>query len=356
MLLDEVRGDARVPPAVLDTLEERYLRPIEQAAKLERLLEDPLFLADPINHPALFSDHGPIHVRDVAACYRDLAKTANGLLISRRPPERLEFLVAYGLLATYLHDIGMLDLTHLGAAAPPDLRRTRGVRTRVRGSDRPHPRLRRTDRAAAAGPPGSGAASRPVPRPLRELLSLTLVHSKSIVPASLLDDRDALRNLVQRAVLTDLETHRVADQALIADGAEPFVASANADWYVSPLEDSFAWLTSQQIAHRSLADDVLDALRLLRVADALRQRGTSLRTTGGYEVLIDAATGEVCSRCGRRTMPGCTCFAATTREALARRTCERWRLPPRARCESPSTEAPTSRPRQRSPPPGALRS
>jgi hypothetical protein len=32
---------------------------------------------------------------------------------------------------------------------------------------------------------------------------------------------------------------------------------------------------------------------LLRVADALRQRGTSLRTTGGYEILIDAATGEV---------------------------------------------------------------
>jgi hypothetical protein len=128
---------------------------------------------------------------------------------------------------------------------------------------------------------------------LRELLSLTLVHSKSLVPASLLDDRDALRKLIQRAVLTDLETHRVADEALSARGADPFVASANADWYESPLEDSFAWLTSQDVAHRSLADDVLDALRLLRVADALRQRGTSLRTTGGYEILIDAATGEV---------------------------------------------------------------
>jgi hypothetical protein len=68
MVLDEVRGDAPVPAAVLDKLEERYLRPIEQAAKLEGLLADPLFLADPINHPALFSDHGPIHVRDVAAC------------------------------------------------------------------------------------------------------------------------------------------------------------------------------------------------------------------------------------------------------------------------------------------------
>src|SRR4029079_3657777 len=133
----------------------------------------------------------------------------------------------------------------------------------------------------------------PSPVALRELLSLTLLHSKSLVPASLLDDRDALRNLIQRAVLTDLETHRAADEALSGRGADPFVASANADWYESPLEESFAWLTSPDAAHRSLADDVLDALRLLRVADALRQRGTSLRTTGGYEVLIDAATGEV---------------------------------------------------------------
>ena len=119
MVLDEVRGDAPVPAAVLDKLEERYLRPIAQAAKLEGLLADPLFLADPINHPALFSDHGPIHVRDVAACYHDLAETANGLLISPRPPERFAFLVAYGLLATYLHDIGMVDLTTAGRRLHP---------------------------------------------------------------------------------------------------------------------------------------------------------------------------------------------------------------------------------------------
>jgi hypothetical protein len=293
MVLDVVRGDALVPAAVLDTLEERYLRPIAHAAKLERLLDDPLFLADPINHPALFSDHGPIHVRDVAACYRELAETANGLLISRRPPERLEFLVAYGLLATYLHDIGMLDLTAAGRRLHPIYAAHavfaagfEDLIDSILGFDGPLARRLQEVQEAAPLPVPSHIV-------LRELLSLTLVHSKSLVPASLLDDRDALRNLVKRAVLTDLETHRATDQALSADGAEPFVASANTDWYESPLEDSFAWLTSQQVAHRSLADDVLDALRLLRVADALRQRGTSLRTTGGYEVLIDAATGEV---------------------------------------------------------------
>jgi len=293
MVLDEVRGDAPVPAAVLDKLEERYLRPIEQAAKLEGLLADPLFLADPINHPALFSDHGPIHVRDVAACYHDLAETANGLLISPRPPERFAFLVAYGLLATYLHDIGMVDLTTAGrrlhpiyAAHAVFAAEFEDLIDPLLGFDGPlAQRLQAVQEAAPLRVPSHVV--------LRELLSLTLVHSKSLVPASLLDDRDALRNLIQRAVLTDLETHRVADEALSAHGADPFVASANADWYESPLEDSFAWLTSQDVAHRSLADDVLDALRLLRVADALRQRGTSLRTTGGYEILIDAATGEV---------------------------------------------------------------
>jgi hypothetical protein len=126
---------------------------------------------------------------------------------------------------------------------------------------------------------------------LRELLSLTLVHSKSVVPASLLDDREGLRRLAQRAVLTDLETHHSIDRPLHANPAEAFEPSANAQWYRSPLDDSFAWLVSEHSAQRGLADDVVDALRMLRVADALRQRGTSLRTTGGYEVLIDAATG-----------------------------------------------------------------
>src|SRR5262249_22523213 len=36
----------------------------------------------------------------------------------------------------------------------------------------------------------------------------------------------------------------------------------------------------------------VDALRVLRAADALRQRGTSLKTTAGYEIFIDAASGE----------------------------------------------------------------
>ena len=151
---------------VLDTLEERYLRPIAHAAKLERLLDDPLFLADPINHPALFSDHGPIHVRDVAACYRDLAETANGLLISRRPPERLSSWSPTVCSRHTCTTSACSTSLQLGGGSTRSTPHTRC--SQPAGSDRLHPRLRRTARAAAAGGPGSGAPSRPVPcRPPR---------------------------------------------------------------------------------------------------------------------------------------------------------------------------------------------
>ena len=39
-------------------------------------------------------------------------------------------------------------------------------------------------------------------------------------------------------------------------------------------------------------DDAIDAVRLVRAADALRQRGTTLRTSAGYEIFIDADSGS----------------------------------------------------------------
>ncbi len=77
------------------------------------------------------------------------------------------------------------------------------------------------------------------------------------------------------------------------DGAETHRIGANARWYADPLRDAFAWLDSPDPAHAALAHDAVDAMRLVRVADALRQRGTALRTSAGYEIFIDAETGLV---------------------------------------------------------------
>lgn len=282
--------DELLPARVREVLEERFWRPIEQATVLESLVRDPTFLADPVNHPGLFSDHGVVHVRNIATGFFSLASTANGVLLPGRPPERQAFLTAYGLLATYLHDIGMHDQSRVGRMLHPlyaahvafesSLDDVIGQLLSSNGAV-----VRRLQAIESEAP---FACPRGVV--LREMLSLSMAHSKSTVPASLLDDRPGLRRFAQRVVLSDLDAQR-------ARGSRPGLnddpeLTANTGFYERPLDQSFAWLTSGDPAQRALADDVVDALRALRAADALRQRGTSLKTTAGYEIFIDAASGQ----------------------------------------------------------------
>jgi hypothetical protein len=126
---------------------------------------------------------------------------------------------------------------------------------------------------------------------LKELASLAVAHSKSAVPAELLADPPALRRLMQHVVLADLEHHRSAEVTPTPDDALPDDLCENARCYADATGDSYAWLDSSNAAHRALADDAIDAVRLVRAADALRQRGTTLRTAAGYEIFIDADTG-----------------------------------------------------------------
>ena len=228
-----VEIDKLVPARLRETLEERYLHPIEQAMKLEVLAHDPTFLADPVNHPALFADHGVIHVRDVAASLLSIAATANGVLLARRPPERQAFVAAYGLLATYLHDVGMHDQTRAGRRLHPIY-----AAHLVFGSDFDEvvedllafdgPIRRRLLDVQAAAP-----LAVPLDLVLRELLSLTLAHSKSTVPAPLLDNRVAFRRLAQQAVLTDLETHRATGGLPGPGDPQPLALTANTRRYAS---------------------------------------------------------------------------------------------------------------------------
>ena len=111
---------------------------------------------------------------------------------------------AYGVAAAYLHDVGMVDLTPVGrrthpqfaahAAFGPDVT---PLVDRLLG---PGPVRDRLDEVAARAP-----FATPLEVVVREMLSLTLAHSKSAVPAAVLDDRVALRRLMQRVVFTDLD-------------------------------------------------------------------------------------------------------------------------------------------------------
>src|SRR5262249_34828654 len=111
--------DELLPARLREVLEERFWRPIEEVSALESLVQDPTFLADPVNHPGLFSDHGVVHVRNIAAGFLSLASIVNGVLLPGRPPERPGCRAAAGLRATYLHDVGMHDQSRIGRMLHP---------------------------------------------------------------------------------------------------------------------------------------------------------------------------------------------------------------------------------------------
>lgn len=286
--------DGLLPPSLRTVLEERFWRPIEAQATLEVLLDDPAFIADPGRHPAMFADHGVVHVRDVAIGLTRLLDTTNGVLLPGRSAARLEFLKAVGVALAYLHDIGMVDMSKAGrrihalfaahAAFGPDVDPLVGhlleagpVRTRL-------------EAVAARAPFATG-----LDVVVREILSVTVAHSKSAVPAEVLGDRPTLRGLLQRIVFTSLDAHRSAERLPRADDRSPLPMSSNTGAYVDPSR-AFEWLAATRGPQAELADDVVDVVRALRAADVLRQRGTVLRTSGGFEICMDAETARaVCT-------------------------------------------------------------
>ena len=289
----EETGDAApldrwLAPDVRRDLEDRLWRPIGAQASLEALVSDPAFLADPGRHPAMFADHGLVHARDVAAGVVRLLDVVHGVLIPGRSPERLAFITALGVATAYVHDIGMFDMSRAGrkahavvsaqAAFWPELE---PLVAHLLG---PGPVRDRLDAVASVDP-----FAVPVEVIARELLSLCVVHSKSTVPAAALNDRAALRGALRRTVLG-------------AGGDEPFTG------HPEPAV-AYAWLVATEGTQAELADDAVDAMRVLRAADVLRQRGTGLRTSGGFELSMDADTARAV--CTLRSAAGDAAYVIT---------------------------------------------
>ena len=285
--------EPHLPGALREELEESLWRPIEARSTLEVLQEDPRFLAHPGSHPAMFADHGVVHVRDVAAGVVDLAESLNGLLLPARGPERVRLMQAVGVAMAYIHDVGMVDMTPVGRA-------THALyAAHVAFAPEVDPLV---DRLLSPGPVREtlDAAERadsfgvPLDTVVREILSLAVAHSKSTVPVRALADPAELAGLMRSLVFTSMADHRVAAGGSVEDGLD-------ASWSLRPVDhpspgDAYAWLTAASGPTADLVDDVIDTLRVLRAADVLRQRGSSLRTSGGFEVFFDARTGRaVCT-------------------------------------------------------------
>lgn len=154
---------------------------------------------------ALWSDHGVVHIRDVAQQVPRVLEIAHGVLIPRRNLERFEFMKAYGVLVAYVHDIGMFDFSPFGRAMHPEF-----AAQTIMGSEF-------DDLVAAIQSENCGGivhhlanlAQRGIFQDpplivLREMLALAMCHSKSKVPVGVLNSPDQLREQMQHTLSTDL--------------------------------------------------------------------------------------------------------------------------------------------------------
>lgn len=251
--------DGFIDPDIRQEIETRYLAPITARGRFDEILRDPAFLCDPVGHPALFADHGITHARDVAHQILHVLDAIHGRLIPERSPDRLGWMKAYGVLLALVHDIGMIDDSPEGRRAHPE------VAARMLnepGFDRTFEALLTADRRGIASRLRTAFGAESSARvALRGMIAMAMCHSKRKVPAHLLNDPSALQRCVAAAV-----------------GAEQ--------------DGAFGWLTASGTALRELRADVVDTLRALRCADALRMRGTVLKTSGQHEVFVDQRTAN----------------------------------------------------------------
>jgi hypothetical protein len=322
--------DVYLSPAIRAQIEGRYYAQVNAQAQLDRLAHDAEFLEELEAHVGCFSDHGVVHVRDVAGQLLRVLDAIHGVLIAPRSPNRLTWMKGYGVMLAYIHDIGMVDFSRFGRAMHPEFAAQAVFRAEfdelieaIWAENCGNVAWRLLHLTASA------ALAQPPQLLLRELLTLALGHSKSKVPARVLNDPERLRGVLQQSVGVDLHLLFQCQQVAKArerwvqaqrneqsDAAVEALAQALRDAEASLAEaqahacqvghrdavvnrhyrdfsaESFGWLTTEHPAARDLVDDVVDTVRALRCADALRQRGTVLNTSGGYQIFVDRQTAN----------------------------------------------------------------
>ena len=322
--------DRYLPERVRVQIEQQFYARVNAQARLEQIIHDPEFHRDPGNHVALFADHGVVHVRDVARQILQVLDTINGVLIPARDASRLAFMKAYGATVAYLHDIGMADFSPFGRTMHPEFAAQMvfdpeldGVIETIWHENRGNLAGRVFDLAQR------GVLEQDPGVVLREMLAMANCHSKRKVPIGVLNDHSRLRQVMQACIGTDLQvlyrTYQVEQarpallqaqparpgaaeldglaqapgqaEAALADSVRPGEQStrlrqALRRFYPDGPHDSFHWLPATHDEVRALTSDVVDTLRALRCADALRQRGTVLKTSGQYEIFVDQTTAN----------------------------------------------------------------
>lgn len=317
----------KLPEAFTAYIEQNYYAQVTEQSKLEAVVRDPEFLKNPLKHVALFSDHGILHGRDIASKIIQVIQQINGLLIPARTLDRLEFMLGYGAMLAYLHDIGMKNFSAFGRAMHPEFAAQLIFSVEF---DPWVDLLWRENSGNVAwrlmNLSVQGALEQSPQLVLREMLALSMAHSKSKVSIELLNNVHLLQQTMRRCVSTELhylyhqqqvevvqkklaqqkqdsaewrqfaQRLEVAEQQLaewMATTPESERLNLEIDRYYEDFEHTaFSWLTSDRSDIQQLTLDIIDTVRALRCADALRQRGTAFTTSAGYEVFVSQETAN----------------------------------------------------------------
>ena len=292
-------------------IEQRYYAKIDAHARLEELLYDTTFITKPHGHSSLFADHGVVHARDVARQILQVLDCINGVLVPPRDQSSLEFMKGYSVQLAYIHDVGLCDLSAFGRKM-----HAYTVTQKVLSSEFDDLFQAIWDENAGNIPwilTNLPSLEQDPHLVLREMLALAICHSKSVIPVEFLCDPQQLRKAMQCCSVIDL--HDLYDRIresrsmnktsigvkkatcpLGSDGLGAKVSPERMEflrrYYKDFSGEGFRWLVDQQPSVRQLVEDVTDTLRALRCADALRQRGTTLKTSGDYEIFVDRKTGN----------------------------------------------------------------
>jgi hypothetical protein len=216
--LDKRRPIPAVAELFRSRIEAEYYGEVSGQGTLENVACNTEFLRDPMGHVAFFPDHGIAHVRDVVKQIVLVVDTIHGVLIPFRQPVRLNFLRGYGVLLAYLHDIGMRDFSAFGRAMHPEFAAQAVFR---RDFDALVDAIYEENSGNAPWRALSLAARGLVETPpqllLRELLAMSVAHSKTTAPIDVLNDPVRLRQLLQRSVATDLRYLYLQQQVATAE-------------------------------------------------------------------------------------------------------------------------------------------
>lgn len=319
--------DKYLPATIREQIEQRYYAQINRKSRLDQVAHDEEFLTLLEEHVVLFGDHGVVHVRDVAQQILHVLANINGVLVAPRTPYRLGFMQGYGVMVAYLHDIGMVDFSGFGRAMHPDF----ALQAVFQPEFDTIVQTIWDENCGNAAWRLLNLAQRGVLQQdplltLRELLAMSICHSKSNVPVAVLNDPRQLRTVLQHSAATDLrliyaqrqveKSRRKLEQASQDPVARARLGQALRDaetaliqaqtltngtdlrttllgrFYANFECDAFAWLVSPHPEVRELVRDVVDTLRALRCADALRHRGTVMNTSGGYQIFVNQQTGN----------------------------------------------------------------